>query len=105
VHGRKEDGELKALLRAGAEASIDGQKIAENAIMLSKARESFSRLPIEQRLVLTLVVIDERTYEEAAAVLGIPVGTLKSRLSRARENMRRMIEGDGDQTDADRSAE
>lgn len=45
-------------------------------------------LPEEQRSVLLLVVVEDLSYEEAARALGIPLGTIMSRLSRAREKMR-----------------
>lgn len=53
--------------------------------------EQVGRLPAEQREVLLLAAVEELRYEEIAAVLAIPVGTVMSRLSRARERLRRMI--------------
>ena len=50
-----------------------------------------SSLPEEQRSVLLLVAVEDMTYAEAAAVLDIPVGTVMSRLSRARERMRAYV--------------
>jgi RNA polymerase sigma-70 factor, ECF subfamily len=48
----------------------------------------------DQREVLLLVAVEEMTYEEVGRALGIPVGTVMSRLSRARERMRRLIAGE-----------
>ena len=48
---------------------------------------ALSRLPEEQREVLLLVGLEQMTYDEAAGVLGIPIGTVMSRLSRARERL------------------
>jgi RNA polymerase sigma factor (sigma-70 family) len=50
-------------------------------------------LPAEQREILLLVALEEMTYEEIAATLRIPVGTVMSRLSRGRERLRAMTEG------------
>jgi RNA polymerase sigma-70 factor (ECF subfamily) len=52
---------------------------------------AFRRLPAIQRDALWLVVVDGLDYGEAAAMLGVPPGTLRSRLSRAREALRRGI--------------
>ncbi|TDE08734.1 RNA polymerase sigma factor [Jiangella asiatica] len=52
----------------------------------------FRRLPKQEQEVLALCVWGERTYAEAAVALGIPVGTVRSRLARARAHMERMTE-------------
>ena len=50
-------------------------------------------LSAEQREVLLLVSLEEYSYEETARILDIPVGTVMSRLSRARDRMRQLIDG------------
>lgn len=50
-------------------------------------------LPAEQREVLLLVALEELTYEEAAKVLAVPIGTIMSRLSRARSRLRGLLAG------------
>jgi len=54
---------------------------------------ALEQLPDEQREVLVLVALEQFSYEEAARVLGIPIGTVMSRLSRARERLRRQLGG------------
>ena len=54
---------------------------------------ALNTLPAEQRKILLLVALEEMTYGEVAAALGIPIGTVMSRLSRARERLRASIEG------------
>jgi len=54
---------------------------------------ALQRLPAEQREVLLLVAVEELTYREVASALGVPIGTVMSRLSRARERLRSELEG------------
>ena len=63
-------------------------------IELRDIDEALARLPGEQRAVLLLVGLEQFTYEEAAKVLNIPLGTVMSRLSRGRERLRTMLGGD-----------
>ena len=63
-------------------------------VELLEVLRALSRLPPEQREVLVLAAVEEMRYEEIAVVLSIPVGTVMSRLSRAREKLRRAV-GDG----------
>lgn len=51
------------------------------------------QLSTDQREILLLVALEEMTYDEVAASLSIPVGTVMSRLSRAREKLRAVMEG------------
>lgn len=62
----------------------------EHAARLSKVREHFFALPDEQRAALHLIAIEGLSYQEAADALGIPVGTLMSRLGRGRAALREM---------------
>jgi RNA polymerase sigma-70 factor, ECF subfamily len=55
---------------------------------------AFAALPAEQRAVLLLIAVEDLSYEEAARVLGVPIGTVMSRLSRGRERLRRLTGGE-----------
>lgn len=63
-----------------------------DSLMLRDVQRMLYRLPFEQREVLLLVSVEELSYQEVASVLGVPIGTVMSRLARAREHMRRLLE-------------
>lgn len=50
-------------------------------------KSEIARLPEEQRAVLALVTVDGMTYQEAAETLDVPIGTIMSRLARARRKL------------------
>ena len=53
---------------------------------------TLQRLPPEQREVLLLVAVEDMSYQEVANVVGVPIGTVMSRLARARERLRRELQ-------------
>jgi RNA polymerase sigma-70 factor (ECF subfamily) len=59
-------------------------------VELAEVFLQIGRLPVEQREVLILAAVEELRYEEIAAALAIPIGTVMSRLSRARDKLRRV---------------
>ncbi|KFX69699.1 RNA polymerase subunit sigma-24 [Pseudomonas taeanensis MS-3] len=64
-----------------------------DALALRDLQSALSQLPDEQREVLLLVALQEMSYEQVASTLGIPVGTVMSRLSRGRERLRLLMDG------------
>lgn len=68
------------------QGEVDGLAVRD----LDKA---LRRLPDEQREVILLIALEDMSYEEAARALEIPIGTVMSRLSRAREKLRAMMQG------------
>lgn len=68
-------------------AENDGESAALARLTLNVVLAAIDRLPPDQREVLHLVVMEELSYAETAKVLGIPVGTVMSRLARAREKI------------------
>jgi len=71
---------------------IDGGQ--DSALEHRDLIRGFSLLPEEQRSVLLLIAVEDLSYEEAARVLGVPIGTVMSRLSRGRERLRQLMHGD-----------
>ena len=60
--------------------------------MLAKVRETIAQLPTEQREVVALVLVEGQSYQQAADMLSIPIGTVMSRLSRARKTLQKALQ-------------
>jgi RNA polymerase sigma-70 factor (ECF subfamily) len=91
---------LSEPIDAGLEiAGENGEHTIGVRSTLAKVRLEMAKLPVEQRAVLMLVCVEGMSYQEAAGVLSIPVGTLMSRLARARlalaSRMRQLQAGEG----------
>jgi RNA polymerase sigma-70 factor (ECF subfamily) len=68
-----------------AAMAFDGVRAMEALLTLEDTCRVLDQLPQEQRVVVALVLIDGRSYREAADILELPIGTVTSRLARARE--------------------
>ena len=88
---RKSRPELLAL----DDEALDAPRRAtqEDGLGLRDLQAALDRLPMEQREVLLLVGLEEMSYAEVAKTLSIPIGTVMSRLSRARERLRVQLDG------------
>jgi RNA polymerase sigma-70 factor, ECF subfamily len=65
----------------------DGRQVVEGRSALAKAQAAMAALPEEQRTLMALVVIDGQSYKQASEMLGIPIGTVMSRIARARQSI------------------
>jgi RNA polymerase sigma-70 factor (ECF subfamily) len=72
---------------------LAAQPVQPDMLELRDLQGMLLRLPDEQREVLLMVGLEQLTYGETAAALGIPIGTVMSRLSRARERLRSLLAG------------
>ena len=74
------------------EAGNVGEAVQESIVYGQEVMAAIDRLPPDYRSILLLVSVEDMTYSEAAKVLDIPIGTVMSRLSRAREQLRTLLE-------------
>jgi RNA polymerase sigma-70 factor, ECF subfamily len=72
----------------------DGRAVVENRLSLAAVSAAMAKLPADQRLLVALVCIDGRSYKEAAEITGVPIGTVMSRLARARRQLHAALEGE-----------
>jgi RNA polymerase sigma-70 factor (ECF subfamily) len=86
--------------KSSASIAIDDESVQPiaspaqaDALELRDLQAMLLRLPEEQREVVLMVGLEQMTYEETAGVLGIPIGTVMSRLSRGRERLRALLTG------------
>jgi RNA polymerase sigma factor (sigma-70 family) len=85
---RRQVAELRHMEQAAAVAETAAPPEHEGRVRLQQVQAAFMSLPDEQRAALHLVAIEGLSYQEAANALKVPVGTLMSRLGRARAALR-----------------
>jgi RNA polymerase sigma-70 factor, ECF subfamily len=94
--------DMRARKRRGVQVDVemlqnvqgdDGRKIVEGRSELDRARQAIAALPDDQRVLVALVIIDGQSYKDAAAILDIPIGTVMSRIARARHAIDIFVNG------------
>jgi RNA polymerase sigma factor (sigma-70 family) len=98
MHNLFVDGARRAMRQGGQRVDLDDvanelAAPAETPEHTLDLQRCLLRLPAEQREVLLLVTLQDLGYEEAARITGVPIGTVMSRLSRARARLRDLMEG------------
>jgi RNA polymerase sigma-70 factor (ECF subfamily) len=88
IRARRRRDRVHAPEEAGAAVGDTSAHARDIALSVQAAME---RLPEEQRLAVALVLVEGQSYKDAAEILGIPVGTLMSRLARGRAALQEML--------------
>lgn len=84
-------GRLETVDLEGEAVDLPTPPEAPERLDLQALQRAFEALPAEQQRVLELVAVEGLGYAEAAQALGVPIGTVMSRLSRARDRLRRLL--------------
>ena len=71
---------------------VDPASRPEDGVTNCEVNAALQRLPLEQRQIVLLVGLEGLSYAEAAAMLGVPIGTVMSRLARGREKLRQLLD-------------
>src|SRR5438067_1255415 len=78
-------------LELGEAPQLTVQSNAIPSLELRDLERAIGKLPAEQRVVILLVGLEGMAYEQVAAILDVPIGTVRSRLSRGRDQLRRLM--------------
>jgi len=109
LHNQHVNHVRRAVREGAAVALSDGEPLLTTApdqgkrLELRDLERALAKLPEEQRAAILLVGLEGMRYEEVAQVLRVPVGTIRSRLSRGRETLRQLM-GIAPEDEAKRSA-
>ncbi|KIK87014.1 RNA polymerase sigma factor [Pseudomonas sp. W15Feb9B] len=72
----------------------DAEPSTERTVIAQSTLQAFDHLPAEQRALLLMVSVEGLSYKEVAQILNVPSGTVMSRLSRARQALRQLSDGE-----------
>jgi RNA polymerase sigma-70 factor (ECF subfamily) len=91
LRANKVRGETVELDATEGIAGSDGRVVTESELTLQAVAAAMGQLPPEQRATVALVCIEGASYKEAAEISGVPVGTVMSRLARARRTLNTIV--------------
>lgn len=91
VRSRQRRAQVFAEAELGERVGVGGEASAHAKLEANEVRKAMQSLPEEQREAVALVCVEGLAYREAAQLLGVPIGTLTSRLARGREALQRML--------------
>jgi RNA polymerase sigma-70 factor (ECF subfamily) len=97
ISGRRRDGRSTVVKSVDELAEGEGTvaPTQEERLSVTAIAEALDRLTQQHREVIVLVALEEMSYRDVAEILGVPVGTVMSRLSRARDHLRQILEDRG----------
>ncbi len=87
IRKRKTSGPQESIDERHDITGVSGEREMEARLTLNSVAQAIGELADEQREVLLLVCVEELSYRDAAEVLAVPIGTVMSRLARARKNL------------------
>jgi len=93
MRARKVRGVSVGLETAEEISGSDGRNVVESRQDLAAVSAAMAELPEDQRALVALVCIDGLSYKEAAEITGTPIGTVMSRLARARRELHARLQG------------
>ena len=96
LRATKVRGEVVDVDTAADLTGSDGRDVTESRSTLQVVAKGISELPADQQMVIARVCIEGMSYKDAADALGIPIGTVMSRLARARRALHDLINGASD---------
>jgi RNA polymerase sigma-70 factor (ECF subfamily) len=72
----------------------DGRDVVESRLTLKRVSQGIAQMPADQQVLIALVCVDGLSYKEAAEILDVPIGTVMSRLARARRALHDVTDGE-----------
>jgi RNA polymerase sigma-70 factor (ECF subfamily) len=92
LRANKVRGEVVDIDVVGALPGSDGRVEMDRQLTLEAVDAALGQLPAEQRAIVALVCIEGFSYKEAADITGVPIGTVMSRLARARQTLHAILD-------------
>lgn len=94
MRAKKVRGEVIDITAMHDLSGVDGRDVVETRQTLSVVMEGIDKLPANQKVLIALVCIDGLSYKDTAKIVDVPIGTVMSRLARARKTLHGLVNAD-----------